>query len=161
METSEQKNKYYTPTIEEFHIGFECEKKNFINTSNEPYDRLNYITKWEQVVIRPFDAPTKVESKEELSWFRVKYLDIENIESLGWKKLSNKYYTRELPSSYPYHLYAVLDFRWGIEDISIDVVRLVDNRDSNEDQRIFKGTIKNKSELKKLMSQLNILKDEE
>lgn len=152
---------YYTPTIEEFYVGFQCEKKNLINNSYEPYDRLNYITKWEQVVIRPFDAPTKVESKEELSWFRVKYLDKDDIESLGWKEHRHKYYVMELPSSYPYHLYTILDFRWSTHDISIDVVRSITDRNSDEDQRIFRGTIKNKSELKKLMSQLNILKDEE
>lgn len=80
----------------------------------------------------------------------------QDIESLGWKEKGRKYYYIELPASYPYYLYAILDFRWGYDDISIDVMRSHEHRIEGEQERIFRGCIKNKSELKKLLKQLKI-----
>lgn len=76
---------------------------------------------------------------------RVKHLDQEDIESLGWTKKSNdKYQIRdfifqfneEFPTS------EVLIFKYDI-DTGMDYY--------------FQGNIKNKSELKKLMQQLEII----
>lgn len=164
METSEQKDKYYTPKIEEFHVGFEYE----VFQKGQPYDPsfMYLIPHNEKDEWCKFKHPDpflgyNLEKMFKIYTLRIKHLDIEDIESLGWKEHKHKYYVMELPSSYPYHLHAVLDFRWSTHDISIDVVRSIKYRDSDEDQRIFRGTIKNKSKLKTLMKDLKILKDEE
>lgn len=69
-------NKYYTPSVEEFYIGFECEIYNSNNewfpilfTKGHLYNDLKFIDKFED----------NLENS-----FRVKYLDKEDIESLGW-----------------------------------------------------------------------------
>lgn len=65
-------NKYYTPEIEEFHIGFEYE----FNVGN---------TTWTKFIF-DLDRPDKVLENFKLNpqLFRVKYLDKEDIESLGF-----------------------------------------------------------------------------
>lgn len=76
METHIDK-KFYVPDITEFHVGFEYQQKNKLgewkdltitNGGSEypDYDQLDYVTWW-------------------LEDIRVKYLDKEDIESLGWE----------------------------------------------------------------------------
>lgn len=141
-------DKYYTPTIEEFHIGFEFE---VLVYSEKEWAKSIYSYPNDAVFCK--DSEGNIWTNESI---RVKCLDREDIESLGWEERSKNYYIKKLPPSYPYHLYAVLDFRWGFYDISIDVIRSYEYRDHDDDQRIFRGVIKNKSELIKLLNQLNI-----
>ena len=123
-----ENNLYYTPTIEEFHIGFEYEEYQFLERN------------WKTVKCEFIKPNTTIDPK----WFRVKYLDQSDIESLGWKweildtKTCIKMYIFK-----QYHLN--IDFKQNkIAIYSDDIIKL------------FEGTIKNKSELIKLMQQLNI-----
>jgi hypothetical protein len=137
------KDKYYTPTIEEFHVGFEFEvnygKNNWVEES------LAYAP---QVVTLPY---MKLEN------IRVKYLDKEDIESLGFKSRSPgsdmrhyHYFKREAPGSLEYWSEVLIDFRWGLDDIGIRGVR------GSEEGTLFKGSIKNISELKIILKQLGV-----
>jgi hypothetical protein len=105
-------DKYYTPEISEFHVGFEYE------------------------------------------YVRVKHLDREDIESLGWVQnefkgtiiknefvLKNKPYKRIGDNIKLYH------YSGGDIHISCTYSELM---------TLFRGTLKNKSELKRLMVQLGI-----
>ena len=76
-----ENNKYYTPEIEEFRVGFECEyfnsfAKNFLQIE---IDESNYYTNsndggsWNEDYI--FASENK---------FRVKYLDTQDIKELGF-----------------------------------------------------------------------------
>jgi hypothetical protein len=116
--------KYYTPEIEEFHVGFEYE--------------YNY----EEGITRVLGTNDTVDTEE----VRVKYLDKEDIESLGFK-LDNVH--NEVKFNYlmfPYRLEHTphnnrLDiYKWGDE---CDMIGYIN--------------IKNKSELKRLLKQLNII----
>jgi hypothetical protein len=126
-------NKYYTPKIEEFHVGFEYE---FVDGDSED---------WEKDIIS-----SKYDLKEVMGNlflnFRVKYLDREDIESLGFK--FDKFWIREEKGSiYLFNFYGLTYFN-STRTIKIWL------RDT--DECIFAGTIKNKSELKRLLKQLGI-----
>lgn len=111
---------YYTPTIEEFHIGFEYE---LLTDHHDIWDSYQIEDKHDL-----FDALTETT--------RVKYLDQSDIESLGWKKEENCF----VKNNYKLYLY-------GNTHIQIQ----------SSGNLNFNGTIKNKSELKKLMQQLGII----
>jgi hypothetical protein len=142
---------YYTPTIEEFYVGFECEIK---NSSDEPLD-------WEQLrIIGVDDAEISIngsswslmdwsfyDSKNAIrdEFVRVKYLDKEDIESLGWANTSSNFYTLN-----KYHMATHVDF-------NTHQIRIwTHEANVGYSDIIFDGTIKNKSELKVLMKQLGI-----
>jgi len=76
-------NKYYTPTIEEFHVGFEFEFRH----SDYKEDG------WKKFTTPVFnmereDCPFACQTLEE---YRVKYLDREDIESLGFTRINNSF----------------------------------------------------------------------
>ena len=126
---------YYTPKIEEFHIGFECEVLGIIGTKED--ERL-------------FSQPTIISQKELLLIdrleIRVKYLDQSDIESLGWKFGTNDYVFPE-NKNVTYGQYKLL-----LNNNELEIIHLSGT--------LFRGTIKNKSELIKLMKQLNIKNNE-
>lgn len=129
-------NKYYTPEIKEFHVGFECEILGY-----NPKKRLdkNFKKEWDKIIYSLEDF-IYLEEKNILSNFRVKYLDKEDIESLGFKNISGNWY-------YDDKTYQIIG----------DYKSLEISKGEHEFRKIlFKGIIKNKSELKKLMKQLNI-----
>lgn len=135
--------KYYTPRIEEFHIGFEFEYRSSI------YDKTWH--KWNiedySVNKKSLDQfPFNINSSEiDMYEFRVKYLDQEDIESLGWVyDTSNIFYKNK-------YCLIINDIRLG----SIEII--LDNSESTVDFNLFNGTVKNKSELRKLMKQLEII----
>jgi hypothetical protein len=129
-------NKYYTPAIEEFHVGFEYEWKN---------EDGNWIKE---------NSPTEitVEGYDEQTYgLKVKYLDKEDIESLGFKQITNDCYN--LP---------VKEFR-GMLDQEVRIlvkdtilIYLAQKLNESNTHVLFTGYIKNKSELKIILKQLNI-----
>jgi hypothetical protein len=146
-------NKYYTPELEEFHSGFEFE---YIHPISE-YDKENEWTShnWEArlatltinadcISIGGFTIkPNKI---------RVKILDREDIESLGWdydldstvRCEYKDYMLYNFNNSNIFTIKAKRGFvKYGQAFVGFDI--------------LFEGVIKNKSELKKLMKQLNIL----
>lgn len=131
-------NKYYTPEIEEFCVGFEVEV-NQIDSNWKSYG-------WEKEVIRE-DFNFKLAS-DYIGLYRVKHLDKEDIERLGWKFISE-----------PYDKYFKLNENYSLylEPEDKKNVRIIYTNDWGDiSHPIFSGTIKNKSELRKLMQQLNI-----
>lgn len=124
-------SKYYTPEIEEFHIGFEFEGREF--------DSKRWLPK-------EFKDGQSVELFEDN---RVKCLDEEDIESLGWILKRNEVgeFDFELNNYY-------LKFWSNTSEhytTNIYIKQL-----TGLGLHCFKGTIKNKSELKKVMEQLDI-----
>jgi nicotinic acid phosphoribosyltransferase len=128
--------KYYTPTIEEFHVGFEFE----CTTSPTKKD-------WYKDAIRNVDDMTEVFSYSEA---RVKYLDKEDIESFGFTVTH-------------YNEVSIYGKVGGYQPYTIENFSLVENhifeikwQSSMGDVTLFRGIIKNKSEFSKLLKQLNI-----
>lgn len=137
--------KYYNPLIEEFHEGFEFEYHRYSlkNEGVETWHRYIY----EVGTFTEVDGICYLKECIEDKAFRVKLLDKKDIESLGWKKWADRdifdlgelqlhtdHFSTELIGE-PIIIYSR---EWGMADV------------------VFKGVIKNKSELEKLMSQLGI-----
>ena len=162
-------SKYYTPTIEEFHIGFECEWRRFeedwhggkINSSIELYD-----------------AAIEYEAGENQTYeYRVKYLDKEDIESLGFiceeenedssfykyskdsynnsKIILNHYiWTTGINNDFTEHN-KIKIYRTGGEPLTLRRNSIVEKIPIDRDM-LSLSTIKNKSELNILLKQLGI-----
>jgi len=139
-------NKYYTPKLEEFHVGFEYEKHDdrLATYRENNYEPTNWHKfKYDLKSIRLSQLPTHLFEKT----IRVKYLDQSDIESLGWVEQQDEVKYFELSNHRLYWFNSTI--------ISIDKVFKADNNYVSISQ-IFRGSCKNISELKKLMQQLNI-----
>jgi hypothetical protein len=122
------KDKYYTPEIEEFHIGFEYE------VDWGPF-------KWKKAIYQDYMTADSM-----CDDVRVKYLDKEDIESLGF--IEDPDFTYLHTFKRVRNNISIYTRNWGVFSIV--------NEDRMKNNIVFTGTIKNKSELKKLMKQLGI-----
>lgn len=144
-----EKNKYYTPDIEEFHVGFEYEEQ------VEPGK-----WKWCRCVDGSFDKLGEFAFRSMLEIrTRVKHLDQEDIESLGWRLIQDETLNKN----------ELVFVRGGrrtkhiiLCENNLVVIgykvfprgeKSTDNNHRGYGQ-IFKGTIKNKSELKRILKQI-------
>jgi len=123
------KDKYYTPEIEEFHVGFEYEVKGLKGWDKKIVSSSQDILEMEELMMRSLNP------------YRVKYLDREDIESLGFKQTSNRNNFR--------HGDTLIYFRENKDELYPIDIKL-----KKETYRFLK--IKNKSELKRLLKQLGI-----
>lgn len=85
-------NKYYTPKIEEFHVGFEYQyAKNFMDgtvKTKEEFDNATWID--ETLIVNnalPYieRALNGTNASSGFCGIRVKYLDQEDLDELGWE----------------------------------------------------------------------------
>ena len=162
-------SKYYTPEIEEFHVGFEYEKVPnigmvFLNTdSPEKTSKSIWATEFEEGIwgvkeVDPFlgDGLPSIRAAITDKKIRVKYLDREDIESCGFvcHATDNRVYHNKDG--------IIINTEWGSpvkQGITLVIVSPVfDESKMNivHENYLFNGTIKNKSELKKLLKQLGI-----
>lgn len=134
------KNKYYTPTIEEFHVGFEYETVVYSTEEEKEWVKCIYS--------RPTDAPFCKDSNGNI-WtnesLRVKLLDREDIESLRFELYVIKDHTISfLKKCTGFSVFIIYQETNTVISVYINA------------EKVFLGNIKNKSELQKLMTQLNI-----
>jgi hypothetical protein len=145
-------SKYYTPSIEEFHVGFEFEWKDLLENDG-----------WESERISMFDGPMishgsgfcPFEYALDQKSIRVKYLDVEDIQSLGWKFIGKSIdIWFELEGTFDMFTWTAYRaiMHYGLHDrrMFIHVIDCADEYD------LYKGEVKNKSELEKLMKQLRL-----
>jgi len=139
-------NKYYTPDIKEFHIGFNFEFKTGIEGWKEfKIDNNKIKAVFENIIDHP-------------SQFRVKFLDKEDIESLGWN--GEPYKDNEITG-----LKARYEICEGVVEFPQIVLEpkgengfLIFILEGEHAMReiLFRGIINNKSELIKIMKQIGI-----
>lgn len=155
-------NKYYTPTIEEFYVGFEFQ---YSCLNSEKLEKGIAESEWNQDLCEAEWLDTicfdwEANSDIFADGYRVKYLDSDDIRSLGFsgsdntvkppKGIDAKKFTKSIEDkeiSIYYHC-SIINHGLGIFIEIVDTTYLL----------VFKGYIKNKSELKKLLSQLQITK---
>ena len=138
--------KYYTPEIEEFHVGFQYEH---YSKKVDFWMPCFYGTMYDQ---RGDDELDELNMKVE----RVKYLDREDIESLGFfcHAADERVFHSEKG--------IIINIGWGSpvkKGITLAIVSPVFDESKMSivhENYLFNGTIKNKSELKKLLKQLGI-----
>ena len=138
-------DKYYTPEIEEFHPGFEFEsynnldwyhKKDVSGWNKIVYDKVAYMK-------HPID---QIKAALGRKWARVKYLDQEDMESLGFEETYD-----DAEGNVYYELGGIA--LWTAEHLRENIT-IIDNVTEREDNAIFKGVVKNKSELKRILKQI-------
>ncbi len=144
------KEKYYTPTIEEFHVGFAIECNVEGNCIPVPY-AINYL----QGNGKPdlLDVLNSLINK----WIRVKHLDREDIESEGWlhdqtTKDGAYFYYGSLMTEKEFMLTCPsARLSKGEDYTNLSISSLRDHITEG-----FDGVIKNLSEFRKLQKQLGI-----
>lgn len=150
-------SEYYTPTIEEFHVGFEYEVK-WNEEKVIPYTFPNYPRAgidWGPIKDRIAIIENLLSSKDKV---RVKYLDKEDIESLGFEYQDGKMikgYSDNFIYKPNNNLQYNLTYVYAKNILRIHVEDLVYFEESYN--YLYQGTIKNKSELNKLLKMLGIL----
>lgn len=140
-------NKYYTPDISEFYVGFECERM-IIHVDNledaiinRQLDKSKGIEKWFSIC---FDKDMLMSNYiNDKGPFRVKCLDQSDIESFGFIINDNSEIGRL--NGHALHGCSQLEQSNG----HITIYR---NSDC-----IFEGNLKNKSELSKVLKMLNVI----
>ena len=157
-----EENKYYQPEISEFFVGFECQTYSTTTIKNcgkeITHNWYDYIFELDRHYIRCDN-------------YRVKKLDVLDIEALGWENLKTEGTKtfRKIKG-----LKRFEDGDW-CESILMLRFRIIDNvphitisefneheptctevREGVRMEQIFKGFIKNKSELQKLLKQLEV-----
>lgn len=147
-------NKYYTPSIEEFHPGFEYEhqgcgkpENNYFRKTNLNKAVLGYRVIEEDSENTMFALEKCIEHKQ----VRVKYLDKEDIQSLGWE-------LREVDEDNLVYLWSPCKKHSII--LNLDTRKcIITMFDENEriDCTAFSGTLQNISELKRVLKQVGIV----
>lgn len=165
-------NLYYTPTIEEFHVGFEYEHLTGFEKEFKPYiydlAKACLVIERESIshngeIVKMF-IPA-IQACIEENQCRVKYLDQSDIESLGWLfktkgpfrywfEGNESWFNNTIPDS-PSGRYWEFQLIFDPELHTVQISAKT-NDGIQEYEPFFQGTIKNLSELKKLMQQLNI-----
>ncbi len=149
---------HYTPTIEEFNPGFEFEcKERFLDGTVKTLEDFN-SSKWvkqtcNSAIMYIERALNGRNAKNGVCGVRVKYLDKEDIESLGFEldqctKDGCVFYKGNLMTKEEW----CLTFGGKTNPKNyLSITSMKNNPNS------FTGVIKNKSELKRILKQLNIL----
>lgn len=151
-----KEEKYYTPTIEEFHVGFEYEL--FSPTQTVKHGNTVNIKVFQPKVLDKLTNATTFNLGKDLEQgrVRVKYLDREDIESLGFKYEStlfsskNVYKKDNLILTHDFKEKTVMTFT---EDPSKSEFMMKHVKDDKMSGMLH---IKNISELKRLLKQLKI-----
>ena len=154
------KIKYYTPTIEEFHVGFEFE---YLNLKNQWIKSNDFSETFSN---DDTDTISEVGRYLDNSEIRAKRLDREDIESLGFlfteEDILLKYLSKKQESVFTAFFTDELitkiqsDFVISISKVLPNYINIHVDEDNKGSHLIFRGKIKNKSELQKLMIQLEI-----
>lgn len=173
-------NNYYKPEIKEICSGFECEIKPRVRTGLMSWVEQNftYCDFWEPIQVREKREGWDIIEKFNHPWslddfvsylkddaVRVKCLDRQDIDELGWSL-----YYEDLGFEF-YELYDEIS-RWTIQtdfdlgayiDFNMNYLYSIKRfiKDSGgkfcDSQMVYRGIIKNKSELKWIMEKTGIL----
>jgi len=139
-------NKYYTPSIEEFYVGFEYEGR---EANSYEWNQLKFDAELDELESNPY---INIEYLLQDDNLRVKYLDKEDIENLGFKY--EKHYTFKKYINNKYNKTKTLiriEYDWNNHSNV-----LIEFYNQNNFTNGMSFIIKNKSELKILLKQLGI-----
>lgn len=164
--------KYYTPTIEEFHVGFQYESFERVYRIDDEWDKgrdqwvkrtVLDINKSELQNVLVFHVSINNNYEPNVEWnkhIRVKHLNREDIESLGWeptpKGMIGNGHIDPNDTFKMHGWFYSLSFRGHNPDLGDNISDRLIITSNNQGMVLFNGFIKNKSELKILLKQLNI-----
>lgn len=130
-------NKYYTPEIEEFHVGFHYEELMNGKWAPDIFEPNLYCDD-RDMFLNGLDKET----------IRVKYLDQEDIESLGFEEIVDENYGRYQWMFTNGHV-RVFTRQWGKK-----IVIAKEGWVGGSNNILYLGSCKNKSELKRILKQI-------
>jgi hypothetical protein len=145
-------NKYYVPDIEEFRIGFEYEYHEHFGKD---------FGKWNKYTVTSNTILEQILNLITSGSIRVKYLDKEDIESCGFELeysadlTYSSTYTRDCPDSGVLNSIKISLQLYPNTSVPPCIIILKEYKDGTYGT-FFNGTIKNLSELKVLLKQLNL-----
>jgi hypothetical protein len=166
-------NKYYVPTIEEFYEGFEFELglrtvefkigMNGLRCSDSVITK-DWVTKKYEVAQFTENniEPERITAVNTLMYYinsddiRVKYLNKQDIESLGFRQTQEIPHWFELKSKIQPGSYRLIYTYLEVGEEVLTGVSIIYFKGDYADPIVRGITIKNKSELKRLLAQLNI-----
>lgn len=137
-----EEKKYYTPTIEEFQPGLDYEMFNF-----DTNEYLKCIMSFED-----FYYPVVI-NQIRSGHCRVKHLNKEDIESLGWKKVSDTTHSIYINE----HTFYISRFSSPEREHEFLIQYGHGERPGMFTHVVFRGTIKNKSRLCLVMQMVGII----
>ena len=146
------KEKYYTPSIEEFRVGFECEI-------------LNGYGEWFKIIFDKCHLYNDLKFTDKFdnleNAFRVKFLDKEDIESLGFtnkdRNSSPSNFFKFIKEGHKTKVFEIAPYwDYGLSKTDTLIRIYVGYLNEYPYREIFRGDVKNKSELKKILTQLRI-----
>lgn len=140
--TMEEKHTYYTPTIEEFHVGFQYEE-----------DFMSGDGDWRKVTFEVKDDDLwHIPGKLEEGWIRVRHLCHEDIVGLGFNEIVPNHQWAGNLFGVTYVLTKSEETFQIIKGAGINAII------KGEYLVLFLGTIRNSSELKRIMKMVGIEK---
>lgn len=142
---------YYTPTIDEFHVGFEYEL--YLDSADIGFQWNEMITDTSELL--PLN---EIEGLLERHKIRVKYIDIDDLDEIGFKHIGGKL-LRDVGQLFIFNngrYYIHLNYTRFSNRCVIKIETSV-KENSERTLVVHSISIKNKSELLKLMAKLNIL----
>ena len=149
-------NKYYSPKIEDLHIGLECEILKYSDSDEEFFE--NHIL--DNIILKNL-LELSILHKDIDNWLkrtiRIKFLDKEDIESFEFTFDNKDKDLYSMKKEIKYQGFGNVSFKINFNqkrEKNISVFFTTDN--SIDNKFIFFGKIKNKSELKKILVQLGI-----
>ena len=148
----ETEAKYYTPEIEEFRVGFECET--LVQGFEEIWSKIILYAEFDKNGWDSNIEDTLIGIDDGFLAVRVKYLDSEDIEELGGIKISD----------YEYNINgAILEINYSDNThITISEIRqewemtAIPSKTAEYYFPLFMGKIKNKSELKQVLKMIGV-----
>lgn len=165
----EQQNKYYTPSIEELHVGYECELSLQSSTGWYMFDFSGETpTEFIPFPDGPFRHWSKVPIIEKEDLFnngreiqvfidalkdnrvRTKYLDQSDIESCGWEYDGN-----DTDGWNKYYLFTG-DTSWYLHHGYNNEILIIKYENHKSKGTFYNGECKSINELRKIMKWLNI-----
>lgn len=156
-------NKYYTPELEEFHVGFRYESKTKIVYTGNKKDHEGEWKKQEaneRILNTLYDKVYRGINYTAYSYFRVKYLDRDDIEKLGWE-YSGK--TQDLQFKLvkeiqPFNLtYRSFRLQYSLEDHRLRVIGFEYDGFGPDEEVLFLGICNNYNELKFIMKRIGLI----
>ena len=152
-------NKYYTPDIEEFHVGFEYE---LLKPDSKYYKRVFGYDPVDNPELDEFSPDDLMKIAHAIT--RVKHLDREDIEGFGFDNDGQMefdsgnwgpVYNLSVDNTEYKEKYYNLFIDEGLFNIVFCEYR---NSVGRTEKTLFSGTIKNKSELKKVLNMIGVIK---
>ncbi|MDO6737116.1 hypothetical protein [Wenyingzhuangia sp. 2_MG-2023] len=145
-------NKYYTPSLEEFHVGFEYSYKSnlwgYLDCTKGYWALVEFSAGSSEGDLSEIQMiQNAIDSESDDIEVRVKHLDHEDIESLGFKLVSSDWYHNNNDEN-PFQI---------LKSYNKENEYHISSGTHEHNKTLFNGVIKNKSELKRLLKQLKII----